>query len=282
MKNWIILAALGAGGYYLWKKREGEVQKPCPKVKELSTPTVGALQGSSIPLTGVSQTQMTLHPPKGNNLKGISTVFRDLSVKRGSTILFTLPSDARDVTVVIYNAYGETIRQHVIGGLKAGERKWFWDGRNDTGETVGPGTYYSMVTCEYGKLPIGKVPVGGVYGCLENLVREGWDLQYAARQCNFEVPAEALEPEMRKCIVNMIREAASFGVALNGCKGLVYGPPTPTKPPEPTPSIETPLLDDFPLWLPLNGEVPPEEKKAFPDWIWAVAALGGLLLFSRR
>lgn len=267
MDDWIILAILGAGGYYLWEKDKEEKSE-----SQASEPILANNKSEMTPFAGLGE-----------------VVVRDKSVKRGSVIHFTLTADATDVTVEIHRPGGAgvgmgaiRVRRHVIGNLKAGPHSWRWNGNNDWEEKVAAGLYFASVACDYGKVPTEKIPVGGVYGCVENLVREGWDLSYAAKQCEVTLPELAKNPEIRDCIVRMIKESASFSVALSGCKGLVLGGPSKTLPPEPTYTV----ADEPPMWdtpPPLPPPLPPpngDNGKTVPDWMWAVIAAGGLLVFS--
>ena len=58
-----------------------------------------------------------------------------------TTIPLTVPADAEDVDVSIYNVLGQPVRQVWTGPLAAGEHRLGWDGRDELGQAVAAGVY---------------------------------------------------------------------------------------------------------------------------------------------
>ena len=58
-----------------------------------------------------------------------------------TTIPLSVPADAEDVDVAIYNVLGQPVRQMWAGPLVAGEHRLGWDGRDAQGQAVAAGVY---------------------------------------------------------------------------------------------------------------------------------------------
>ena len=58
-----------------------------------------------------------------------------------TTIPLSVPTDAEDVDVSIYNVLGQPVRQVWTGPLTAGEHRLGWDGRDEQGQAVAAGVY---------------------------------------------------------------------------------------------------------------------------------------------
>ncbi len=59
-----------------------------------------------------------------------------------TTIDFNLQDNASLVTVTIYNSSGSAVRTMDMRGVQQGDVSCVWDGRNNNGEVLSPGTYY--------------------------------------------------------------------------------------------------------------------------------------------
>ena len=144
---------------------------------------------------------------------------KDIPTQRSKWIHYELGDDANYVIIEIYSteirfAAGRPIRWERLGAQKAGKYQWFWDGRNQVGERVAAGHYYVTIRTEYGTATIQK-RVGGPYGCVESLVRDGRSVVYAANECG--IPFEDID--LDGCIAEIIRrERKSFSDALYICK----------------------------------------------------------------
>jgi flagellar basal-body rod modification protein FlgD len=62
-----------------------------------------------------------------------------------SSINFKLESDALDAVVAIYNSSGNSVRTLDMKNVKAGDATCTWDGKDDSGKTLGSGTYYFKI-----------------------------------------------------------------------------------------------------------------------------------------
>ena len=63
-----------------------------------------------------------------------------------TTISFSLPQE-QHVALVIYNTRGQMVRSLLLGDFTAGEHSAVWDGKDDTGNSVGSGIYfYKLIT----------------------------------------------------------------------------------------------------------------------------------------
>ena len=58
-----------------------------------------------------------------------------------TTIPLSVPADAEDVELAIYNVLGQPVRQVWAGPLAAGEHRLGWDGRDGQGQAVAAGVY---------------------------------------------------------------------------------------------------------------------------------------------
>ena len=67
--------------------------------------------------------------------------FETTPVKLG----YTLPSAADSVTVKVYDASGSLVKTLTNTGKSAGDNSFEWDGTNDGGQTLDPGTYKFVV-----------------------------------------------------------------------------------------------------------------------------------------
>lgn len=68
-------------------------------------------------------------------------------VKDGSiSVNATLASDATDVVMEVDDAEGNVIRRQSFGAKLAGNNALTWDGKNDRGAVMPPGSYYINVT----------------------------------------------------------------------------------------------------------------------------------------
>jgi flagellar basal-body rod modification protein FlgD len=62
-----------------------------------------------------------------------------------SSINFNLDNNASDAVVTIYNSSGTSVRTLDMKNVKAGDATCAWDGKDDNGETLSPGTYYFKI-----------------------------------------------------------------------------------------------------------------------------------------
>lgn len=144
---------------------------------------------------------------------------KDVPIQRSRWHHYTLDDDANYVIIEIYStekrfAAGRAIRWERLGAQKAGAYQWFWNGRNQVGERVAAGIYFITTRTEY-KAVTYKETIDGVYGCVESLVRSGWDVVYAAKQC--EVLFEDFD--LNECVGALIRrEGKSFSDAQYLCE----------------------------------------------------------------
>ncbi len=51
-----------------------------------------------------------------------------------------------EVTINVYNDSGKTVRTIKMGKMTAGEKDFYWDGKDDDGKTVGDGKYYLEIS----------------------------------------------------------------------------------------------------------------------------------------
>ncbi len=88
-----------------------------------------------------------------NSMQAASFIGRQVNA-RGNTINyssgetgidFNLEGNASLVTVTVYNSSGTTVRTITMSSVKEGDVTCTWDGMNDSGEAVSPGTYYYSV-----------------------------------------------------------------------------------------------------------------------------------------
>lgn len=84
------------------------------------------------------------------SLQAANLVGRDVLIPGGYGVLndngaisgtVTLPQSASDVTLKIYNAQGEEVRNLPLGGYAPGGVSFKWDGFYDDGSTAGAGSY---------------------------------------------------------------------------------------------------------------------------------------------
>ena len=69
-----------------------------------------------------------------------------INYSSGETAIdFNLGGNASQVTVTVYNSSGTAVRTIAMNSVQAGDVSCTWDGRNDGGEAVSPGTYYYSV-----------------------------------------------------------------------------------------------------------------------------------------
>lgn len=73
---------------------------------------------------------------------------------------FTLPVNASDVTISVYNASGEVVRDIHMGTLQPGSHSYQWEGLNNAGTGVASGNYYVAI----------DATIDGQTYALENLV----------------------------------------------------------------------------------------------------------------
>ena len=70
-----------------------------------------------------------------------------------TTIPLSVPADAEDVELAIYNVLGQPVRQVWTGALAAGEHRLGWDGRDALGQPVAAGVYlYRLQVGEQARL----------------------------------------------------------------------------------------------------------------------------------
>ena len=65
---------------------------------------------------------------------------------KASSLSVDLPSSAREVTVTIVDSNGRAVRTLELGGRELGRTNFDWDGLDDRGTPVSPGTYRMMVS----------------------------------------------------------------------------------------------------------------------------------------
>ncbi len=56
-----------------------------------------------------------------------------------------------DIIINIYDDSGKTVRTIELGKMDAGEKDFYWDGKNDDGKTVGDGKYYLEIVDKISK-----------------------------------------------------------------------------------------------------------------------------------
>src|SRR3546814_20337354 len=61
-----------------------------------------------------------------------------------------MPQGATDTSVAIKDSTGKTLRTISVGALEAGKHDFAWDGKNDAGEAVTPGTVTIEATANVG------------------------------------------------------------------------------------------------------------------------------------
>ncbi len=66
-----------------------------------------------------------------------------------TTIFFTLP-EAGDVRLTVYNTQGQTVKTLAEGRRAAGAHSVVWDGRDDGGNAVASGVYFSELVTPSG------------------------------------------------------------------------------------------------------------------------------------
>ncbi len=108
-------------------------------------------------MTNVNSNLTTLISAQGTSLQttaasmiGKTAVFQSDSVvlQADSPAVFTanLSQAATNATAVVQDSNGNTIRTLQLGACSSGLNHFSWDGKNDSGNTVNPGTYTVNVT----------------------------------------------------------------------------------------------------------------------------------------
>ena len=69
-----------------------------------------------------------------------------LEADKPAAITANLSQNAGNVTIAIQNSSGETVRTMQMGPANAGANHYSWDGHDDNGNTLAPGTYTVQVT----------------------------------------------------------------------------------------------------------------------------------------
>lgn len=217
---------------------------------------------------------------------GQITTFPKREIKAHQVITFNLSRPIKWGEIEIYSVGGYLIRKYLLGELPAGDHAFTWDGRNERGEKVGVGVYIYVLTIEGKEQYSAKVPHApeAGYGCVENLILQGWDLPQATKQCGFyeEVPEEVRgSTQMMSCIEEFIRRTPglSFNDALKDC--IVAEQVIKTIIPSVTPTPVTPTLEELELLRRLE-ELEPEKPFAMPGWAWMLIAAGALFLLTRK
>ncbi|MEW5847904.1 MAG: FlgD immunoglobulin-like domain containing protein [Myxococcota bacterium] len=91
----------------------------------------------------------------GNQVAASSLLGKDVTLRADSLthvegaqhpLQVSVPSAAEQVTVSIKNEQGEVVRTIQLGGVAAGQRAVSWDGLDDEGHPVPPGTYKMSAT----------------------------------------------------------------------------------------------------------------------------------------
>lgn len=77
-----------------------------------------------------------------------STAVQDAAGSVYGTI--TVPEGSTDTTVVIKDSAGSVLRTISLGAVEAGDHEFMWDGQNDAGEAVTPGTVTIEATANVG------------------------------------------------------------------------------------------------------------------------------------
>jgi flagellar basal-body rod modification protein FlgD len=84
------------------------------------------------------------------NFVGRDVVFKSDSIElvKGEKpgAIATLKDDATNVTAVVLDSEGKTVRTMQLGAHDAGSVAFEWDGRDDSGRTMAPGSYTLRVT----------------------------------------------------------------------------------------------------------------------------------------
>jgi flagellar basal-body rod modification protein FlgD len=90
-----------------------------------------------------------------SNTMATSLIGREVTAEASSVYLgtdgktdigFTLDTPVPEVTIVISDADGNTVRTITKQGLSGGENVITWDGKNDRGEAVAPGVYQVAIS----------------------------------------------------------------------------------------------------------------------------------------
>jgi flagellar basal-body rod modification protein FlgD len=63
-----------------------------------------------------------------------------------SSITFNLANNAADAIVTIYNSSGTSVRTIDMKNVQKGDVTCTWDGKDDNGQTLSPGTYYYKIS----------------------------------------------------------------------------------------------------------------------------------------
>jgi len=65
-----------------------------------------------------------------------------------TTIAFTVPADAMEIDLSIYNAAGERVATLASGEATPGRQSVVWNGHDDAGERVASGIYFVRLSSD--------------------------------------------------------------------------------------------------------------------------------------
>lgn len=71
-----------------------------------------------------------------------------LSGGSASTVAYTLPADAGDVTLNVFDAVGNRVQSVSLGARKAGNHEYVWNGRDQYGNQAPDGAYQVLLTAQ--------------------------------------------------------------------------------------------------------------------------------------
>ncbi len=106
-------------------------------------------QNLSSTLDSILVGQAALHQTQVTSLIGREALYRTDTVELAeepATMLAHLSAKAESVTAVITDESGRKVRTITLGGQPAGALEITWDGRDDAGATLPPGTYKVSIT----------------------------------------------------------------------------------------------------------------------------------------
>jgi flagellar basal-body rod modification protein FlgD len=107
-------------------------------------------ENANTDLEGLMTGQAAAQQTNVTNLVGKDVTFSSNSISltsgQSATINAGLGTDAANVTAVITDSTGKTVRTLTLGANAAGPVSVVWDGRNDQGNALPSGTYQAAVT----------------------------------------------------------------------------------------------------------------------------------------
>jgi flagellar basal-body rod modification protein FlgD len=81
----------------------------------------------------------------GKTVDGDSAKLSRLRGDKTHDFNFTLPDDAKDITIQVRNELGETVRKVELHNMKKGDNRWIWNGKNESGANATTGEYNFVI-----------------------------------------------------------------------------------------------------------------------------------------